>query len=154
MKKNSGVRTDISGKGLSIGIVAGRFNSSITDRLLQSAERTLAAKGVARTETVRVPGAFEIPVMLRALARQGRFDALIALGAVIRGGTPHFDYVCEGATHGIMKVMVETGVPVAFGILTTDNIRQAAERSGGKHGNKGAEAALVAIEMARLVKRG
>ncbi len=154
MKKTSGARTDVSGKGLAIGIVAGRFNGAVTDKLLRGAETTLVSKGVLKIETVRVPGAFEIPVMLRALARQGRFDALIALGVIIRGGTPHFGYVCEGATYGVMKVMIETGVPVAFGVLTTDTIRQAIERSGGRHGNKGEEAALVAIEMARLVKRG
>ncbi|HSA58423.1 MAG TPA: 6,7-dimethyl-8-ribityllumazine synthase [bacterium] len=154
MKKSSGVRSDISGKGLAIGIVAGRFNGAVTDKLLRAAETVLASKGVAKVETVRVPGAFEIPVMLRKMAARRPFDALIALGAVIRGGTPHFEYVCEGATYGVMKVMLETGVPVAFGVLTTDTIRQAMERSGGRHGNKGAEAALVAIEMARLVKRG
>jgi 6,7-dimethyl-8-ribityllumazine synthase len=157
MKKSSGVRSDLSGKGLRIGIVAGRFNGAITDKLVRGATAALASKGVTHIETIRVPGAFEIPIMLRKMAARGApksYDALIALGAVIRGGTPHFDYVCDGATYGVMKVMLETGVPVAFGVLTTDNVRQAIERSGGRRGNKGAEAALVAIEMARLVKRG
>jgi 6,7-dimethyl-8-ribityllumazine synthase len=103
-------------------------------------------------ETVWVPGAFEIPLALRSLARGGKFDALIALGAVIRGDTPHFDYVCEGATHGTMQVMLDTGVPIAFGVLTTDTLRQAQERTGGRHGNKGIDAALTALEMARMVK--
>lgn len=151
MKKSSGANSSISGKGLKIGIVVGRFNEGITGKLLAGAEKTLRSKGVARVDTVWVPGAFEIPLMLRTLARGKSYDALIALGAVIRGGTPHFDYVCEGATYGTMKVMIETGIPVAFGVLTTDNVRQALERSGGKHGNKGSEAALVALEMARAV---
>jgi 6,7-dimethyl-8-ribityllumazine synthase len=154
MRKSRGAIESVSGKGLRIGIVVGRFNHGITEKLLKGAERTLREKGVGRIDTVWVPGAFEIPVVLRALARRGGYDAFLALAAVIRGGTPHFDYVCDGATYGVMKVMVETGVPVAFGILTTDNVRQAIERSGGKHGNKGSEAALVAIEMARLVKLG
>lgn len=129
-----------------------RFNDGITKKLLEGAERTLRSKNVARMETVWVPGAFEIPLALRSLARGGKFDALIALGAVIRGDTPHFEYVCQGATQGTMQVMLETGVPIAFGVLTTDNVRQAEERVGGKHGHKGEEAALTALEMARMVK--
>lgn len=152
MKKTAGARADISGKGLKIGIVVGRFNDGITQKLLDGAEKTLRAAGVARIDSIWVPGAFEIPLMLRILAERKSYDALIALGAVIRGGTPHFDYVCDGATSGVMQVMLETGIPVAFGVLTTDNVRQALERSGGKHGNKGSEAALVAIEMAMAVK--
>jgi len=133
-----------------------RFNSAITQKLLKGAEKTLFEKGVEQknVRTVWVPGAFEIPLVLRKLAKGKRFDALIALGAVIRGETPHFDYVCQGAAYGVMKVSVEEQVPVAFGILTTNNIRQALDRTGGRHGNKGSEAALVAIEMARLMKDG
>jgi 6,7-dimethyl-8-ribityllumazine synthase len=98
-----------------------------------------------------VPGAFEIPQTARALADTRRYDAIIALGVVIRGGTPHFDYVCRGVTDGVREVMRDTGVPVAFGVLTTDDVEQALERAGGEHGNKGRDAAQVAIEMARLL---
>ncbi len=155
MKKTSGVIA-VVGKGLKIGIVVGRFNAGITTRLLEGAQRILKRQGVAPThiETVWVPGAFEIPVMLQALARRKKFDAFIALGAVVRGDTPHFEYVCKGATSGIQRVALDAGVPVAFGLLTTDNVKQALERVGGRHGHKGEEAALVALEMARLVKSG
>ena len=98
-----------------------------------------------------VPGAFEIPLTLRALARTGRYDALMALGVVIRGGTPHFDFVCNGVTDGVREVMRDTGVPVAFGVLTTDDVDQALDRAGGVEGNKGTEAARVAIEMIALL---
>jgi 6,7-dimethyl-8-ribityllumazine synthase len=147
---------DIKAKGLRIGIVVSRFNAHITERLLKGAEAALAAQGVDRKKirTVWVPGAFEIPILLQKLARSRRFDGLIALGAVIRGETPHFDYVAAQAARGTMKVMLGEGIPVAFGILTTDNVKQALERAGGRHGNKGEEAALVAIEMAKLVKNG
>jgi 6,7-dimethyl-8-ribityllumazine synthase len=100
-----------------------------------------------------VPGAYELPLAARALAKSGRYDAIVALGVVIRGGTPHFEFVCRGVTDGVQAVMRDTGVPVAFGVLTTDDLEQALERAGGAHGNKGAEAALVAIEMARLAPR-
>lgn len=152
MKKSGGVIEGISGKGLRIGIVASRFNGGITGKLLHGAERTLRSRRVSRIETVWVPGAFEIPLALQALAVTKRFDALIALGAVIRGETPHFDYVAKGATEGVLRVSLDCGIPIAFGVLTTDNIRQAMDRAGGKHGNKGSESALVAIEMAQLLK--
>jgi 6,7-dimethyl-8-ribityllumazine synthase len=156
MKKTAGANPSVSGQGLKIGIVVGRFNQGITAKLLAGAERVLKRQGVSPSniENVWVPGAFEIPVMLQALARRRKFDAFIALGAVVRGDTPHFEYVCEGATMGIQRVSLDTGVPVAFGLLTTDNMKQALERVGGRHGHKGEEAALVALEMARLVKRG
>lgn len=156
MKKSSGAIRTLSGKGLRIGIVVGRFNAHITERLLKGAEAALAARGVDRKKirTVWVPGAFEIPILLRKMARSRRFDGLIALGAVIRGETPHFDYVAAEAARGVMKVMLEEAIPVAFGILTTDNVKQALDRAGGRHGNKGEEAALVVIEMAKLVKNG
>jgi len=155
MQKSAGA-IKISGKGLRIGIVVGRFNDGITKKLLDGAEKTLVSQGVRMSDikTVWVPGAFEIPVMLKALSGRGKFDALIALGAVIRGETPHFDYVCEGATSGILRVSLDAGIPIAFGILTTDNMRQALDRVGGRHGHKGKEAAMVAIEMARLIKDG
>jgi len=100
-----------------------------------------------------VPGAYELPLAARALASSGRYDAVVTLGVVIRGGTPHFDFVCRGVTDGVQAAMRDTGVPVAFGVLTTDDLEQALERAGGPHGNKGAEAALCAIEMARLLPR-
>jgi 6,7-dimethyl-8-ribityllumazine synthase len=140
------------GSGLRIGIVVARFNHLISVQLLEGANEALAKAGV-RAEDVHVawvPGAFEIPLAARALARSGRYHALIALGAVIRGGTPHFDYVCRAVTDGIREVSLSSGVPVAFGVLTTDDVDQALERTGGAEGNKGAEAAEAALEMANL----
>lgn len=155
MKKSSGTVRTLSGKNLRIAIVVSRFNEEITKRLLAGAERTLVERGVLRkdTNTVWVPGTFEIPVVLQKLARQKKFDALIALGAVIRGETPHFEYVAGEAARGIMQVSLQEGIPIAFGVLTTNTVRQALDRAGGRHGNKGEEAALVAIEMAILMKR-
>jgi 6,7-dimethyl-8-ribityllumazine synthase len=140
------------GRGLSIGIVVARFNHLISVRLLEGAGEALAKAGT-RPEDVHVawvPGAFEIPLAAREMARSGRYHALVTLGAVIRGDTPHFDYVCRGVTDGIRDVMQATGVPVAFGVLTTDDIDQALERAGGAEGNKGADAAEAALEMAHL----
>ena len=140
------------GRGLRIGIVVARFNHLISARLLEGALEELAKAG-AKPEDVHVawvPGAFEIPLAARELARSGRYHALITLGAVIRGGTPHFDYVCQGVTAGVGDVMQATGIPVAFGVLTTDDVDQALERAGGSGGNKGAEAAQAALEMAHL----
>lgn len=156
MQKTSGAIRSISGKGLRIGIVASRFNSEITKKLLRGAEKTLRQKGVAAKDirVVWVPGAFEIPIALQRLARSRRHHALIALGAVIRGETPHFHYVACEAARGIMEVSLREGISVAFGLLTTQNVKQALDRAGGRHGNKGEEAALVAIEMARMVGHG
>jgi 6,7-dimethyl-8-ribityllumazine synthase len=140
------------GSGLRIGIVVARFNHLISVQLLEGANEALAKAGV-RAEDVHVawvPGAFEIPLALRALASSGRYHALVALGSVIRGGTPHFDYVCRAVTDGIREVTLSSGVPVAFGVLTTDDVEQALERTGGAEGNKGAEAAEAALEMAKL----
>ena len=150
LKKKSGVIQSLSGKGFKIGIVAGRFNASITQKLLKGAEKTLLQKGVLKKNIhiEWVPGAFEIPLTLQKLARTKKFDALTALGAVIRGDTPHFDYVCKGVASGTMRVMLDEKIPIAFGVLTTDTLRQALDRAGGRQGNKGSEAALVAIEMA------
>jgi 6,7-dimethyl-8-ribityllumazine synthase len=144
--------THRDGSGLRIGIVVARFNHLISVQLLEGASEALAKAGV-REEDVHVawvPGAFEIPLALRGLARSGRYHALIALGSVIRGGTPHFDYVCRAVTDGVGEVILSTGVPVAFGVLTTDDVEQALERTGGAEGNKGAEAAEAALEMAKL----
>jgi len=156
MKKSSGAIRSLSAKGLRIGIVVSRFNSNITKKLLAGAERTLIGKG-ADLKNIRkfwVPGAFEIPVMLQRLARTEKFDGLIALGAVIRGETPHFDFVARETSRGVMEVALREGIPIAFGVLTTDNVKHALDRAGGRHGNKGEEAALVVIEMARLIKDG
>jgi 6,7-dimethyl-8-ribityllumazine synthase len=142
------------GSGLRIGIVVARFNHLISARLLEAATEELAKAGT-RPEDMHVawvPGAFEIPLAARALARSGRYDALVTLGVVIRGGTPHFDYVCRAVTDGVRDVMRDTGVPVAFGVLTTDDLDQALARVGGSEGQKGEEAARAAIEMAHLMR--
>lgn len=140
------------GTGLSIGIVLSRFNLEIGERLLDGARRALAAAGVspAGVDEVRVPGAFELPWTAREMARSARYDAILCLGAVVRGGTPHFDFVAGEAARGIARVSEETGVPVLFGVLTTNTMEQAMERSGGTMGNRGADVALAAVEMGRL----
>lgn len=140
------------GAGLSIGIVLSRFNLEIGERLLEGARRALAQAGVspARIDEVRVPGAFELPWTARAMARSARYDAIVCLGAVVRGGTPHFDFVAGEAARGIARVSEETGVPALFGVLTTDTMEQAMDRSGGSMGNRGADVALAAVEMGRL----
>ncbi len=141
--------------GLRFGIVVGRFNSFIGERLLEGALDAIIRHGGADGDihVARVPGAFEIPLVAKKLADSGRYDALICLGAVIRGSTPHFDYVASEVSKGVASVSLESGVPVAFGVLTTDSIEQAIERAGTKAGNKGFEAAVTAIETANLLKR-
>jgi 6,7-dimethyl-8-ribityllumazine synthase len=140
--------------GLRLAIVTTRWNHFITDRLVEGALDTIERHGgdPAAAVLIKVPGAFEIPLAVSQLAKSGKYDAIIAIGAVIRGSTPHFDYVAGEATKGISQVSVATGVPIAFGVITADSIEQAIERAGTKMGNKGAEAALVAIEMANLGK--
>jgi 6,7-dimethyl-8-ribityllumazine synthase len=140
---------------LRFGVVVSRFNHLISVRLLEGCTAELSRRGVAEHEVhvAWVPGAFELPLAARALAASGHYDAVIALGVVIRGGTPHFEHVCAGVTAGIQAVMRDTRVPVAFGVLTTDDVEQALARAGGALGNKGEEAAVVAIEMARLLPR-
>ena len=137
---------------LRFGIVVSRFNHLVSLRLLEGCTAELERRGCCEAEihVAWVPGAFEIPQTARILALTRRYDALVALGAVIRGGTPHFDYVCRAVTDGVREVIRDTGVPVAFGVLTTDDVEQALARTGGAQGNKGEEAALAAIEMARL----
>jgi 6,7-dimethyl-8-ribityllumazine synthase len=140
--------------GLRFGIAVARFNRDITGRLLDGCAAALAEHG-ARDADVSVwwvPGAFELPVLAKRLADSGRVDAVICLGAVIRGDTAHFEYVAGGATQGLVQAAVDTGVPVIFGVLTVDTRDQALERLGGKEGHKGEEAALTAIEMARLLR--
>jgi 6,7-dimethyl-8-ribityllumazine synthase len=141
------------GSRFRVGIVCSRFNRSIVDGLLAGARRGLTSCGVAddRIEVVFVPGAFEIPVAARAMADTGRFDALLTLGAVIRGETAHFDYVAGPCADGVARVQLDTGIPIGFGVLTTNTLEQAVARSSGDD-NKGEEAALVAIEMANLVR--
>lgn len=142
------------GEGKRFGIVLSRFNDLIGRRLLEGALDALSRHGVREDdiEVAMVPGAFEIPVVTKAMATSGRYDAVIAVGAIIRGATPHFDYVAAEASKGIATVAMQTGVPVLFGIITADSIEQAVERAGTKAGNKGYDAAVAAIEMANLVK--
>jgi len=148
------IEGSLEGKGLRVAVLLSRFNEMIGNRLLEGALRALERRGVHPRDivVVKVPGAFELPVMARRLARSGRHDAVVCLGAVVRGETPHFDYVAEAAARGIARTSYETGVPVLFGVLTADTVDQALDRSGGKHGNKGVEAAEGAVEMARLVR--
>jgi 6,7-dimethyl-8-ribityllumazine synthase len=136
-------------------LVVGRFNQFVVDSLVEGAMDALIRHGVLddNITVVRVPGAYEIPLAAQAVAEKGDVDAIIALGAVIRGATPHFDYVAGEAASGLNRVQMDTGVPVAFGVLTVDSIEQAIERAGTKAGNKGAEAAMVAIEMVSLLRQ-
>ena len=146
---------DFDVAGARIGIVAARFNDRVVSRLLEAALDTLAGQGLDRDAILvaRVPGAFELPLAARWIARQGAADAVVALGAVIRGGTPHFDYVCAEAARGLRTASLELDVPVVFGVLTCDDQAQADARAGGEHGNKGREAALAALEMVSLRRR-
>lgn len=141
--------------GARFGVVVGRFNSFVVESLLDGALDTLKRHGanVKDIEIVRVPGAFEIPLAAKRMAATKRFDAVIALGAVIRGGTPHFEYVAGECTKGLASVMMEFDIPVAFGVLTVDTIEQAIERAGTKAGNKGVEATLSAIEMVNVLNQ-
>lgn len=141
-------------KGVKIGIVAARFNEFITAKLLSGAMDGLLRHDVKEEDVdlAWVPGAFEIPLIASKMAKSGRYDAVICLGAVIRGSTTHYDYVCNEVSKGIAHISLETGVPVMFGILTTENIEQAIERAGTKVGNKGYDCALSAIEMVNLMK--
>jgi 6,7-dimethyl-8-ribityllumazine synthase len=141
-------------KGLRFGIIVSRFNDFICDRLLGGALDALKRNGADEDaiDIFKVPGAFEIPLMAKKAAGSGRYDAVICLGAVIRGSTPHFDYVASEVSKGVATVSLETNIPVTFGVLTTDTLEQAIERAGSKAGNKGWDSALAAIEMANLLK--
>lgn len=145
----------IDASGMRIALVVSRFNHLISIRLIDGALDALVEHGADEDaiELFWVPGAFEIPQATRAAAAGGRFDAIVTLGSVIRGGTPHFDYVCRGVTDGVREVMRDFAIPVGFGVLTTDDIDQALSRAGGSDGNKGGEVALAAVEMARLLPR-
>lgn len=149
------IEGNLVGTGLKIGIVASRFNDFITTRLLSGAEDALKRHGVNEEDvTVAwVPGAFEIPLVAKKMAEMGEFDAVITLGAVIRGATPHFDYVSNEVAKGVASTGMESGIPVIFGVLTTDTIEQAIERAGTKAGNKGWDVAVTAIEMGNLYKQ-
>jgi len=144
----------LGGEGLSIAIVVSRFNDLVTRQLLAGAEDGLRRHGVEAegVDVAWVPGAFEIPLTARKLAESGRYQAVICLGAVIEGETPHFEYVATQVSSGIARASLETGVPVIFGVITADSLEQALERAGGKMGNKGYEAAASAIEMANLMR--
>jgi 6,7-dimethyl-8-ribityllumazine synthase len=144
----------VSGQGLSIAIVVSRFNELVTRALLSGAQDGLASHGVEpeAVDVAWVPGSFEIPLTARKLAESGRYQAIVCVGAVIRGETPHFDQVANQASSGIARVALDTGVPVIFGIITADTLEQALERAGGKMGNKGYDAAVAAIEMANLMR--
>jgi len=142
------------GKGLKFGIVVSRFNELFTNKLLSGAQDALLRHDVADEdiEIAWVPGAFEIPVIARKMALSGNYDAIICLGAVVRGSTPHFDYVASEVSKGVAKVSLDTGVPVMYGVITADTLEQAIERAGTKAGNRGFDAAADAIEMANLMK--
>ncbi|WP_041808193.1 6,7-dimethyl-8-ribityllumazine synthase [Evansella cellulosilytica] len=145
---------NLVGTGLKVGIVTARFNEFITSKLLGGAEDALKRHGVEENdiEVAWVPGAFEIPLIAKKMAESGKYDAVLTLGTVIRGSTPHFDYVCNEVAKGVGSLSLTTGIPVIFGVLTTDTIEQAIERAGTKAGNKGYETAVGAIEMANLCK--
>ncbi|TSK08476.1 MAG: 6,7-dimethyl-8-ribityllumazine synthase [Geobacter sp.] len=148
------VEGKLTAEGLRFGIVVGRFNSFIGERLLEGALDALVRHGAddQQITVARVPGAFEIPLTAKKMAETGKYDALICLGAVIRGSTPHFDYVCAEVSKGVAHVSLDAGIPVAFGVLTTDTIEQAIERAGTKAGNKGFDAAMTVIETANLYR--
>jgi 6,7-dimethyl-8-ribityllumazine synthase len=145
---------NLLGKGLKFGLVVSRFNEFFSQKLLDGARDALNRHGVeeAGIEIAWTPGSFEMPLIARKMAASGKYDAVICLGAVIRGGTPHFDYIAAEVAKGIAHVGLDTGVPVIFGVITADTLEQAIERSGTKDGNKGFDAAVSAIEMANLVK--
>jgi 6,7-dimethyl-8-ribityllumazine synthase len=148
--------SELSAAGFRFAIVVSRFNSFVTDPLLAGALDALERQGadLKQVDVVRVPGAWELPITVRALAQSpGKPDAIICLGAVIKGDTPHFDYVAGEAARGIADASADTGVPVAFGLLTTNTVEQATDRAGGKSGNKGFDAAMTAIEMANLLRK-
>lgn len=151
---SSTVEGFLSSQGLRIALVAGRFNSFITDRLVEGAIDAIVRTGGSQDEVkvFKAPGAFEIPLVAKKVALSGNFDAVVCLGAVIRGATPHFDYVAAEVAKGVAHVALETGLPVTFGVLTADTLDQAIERAGTKAGNKGWDAAMAAVETANLLK--
>jgi len=147
------VQAHLNAAGFKFAVVCARFNNVITDRLLAGALDALKSSGASDIEIVKVPGSWELPIAAKTIAESKKPDAIIALGAVIRGDTPHFDFVAGQAASGLAAVQLETGIPVAFGVLTTNTIEQATDRAGGKGGNKGYDAAITALEMAELLRR-
>ena len=149
------IEGNITAEGLRFAIVASRFNEFITSKLLEGALDMLRRHGAAEdaVDVAWVPGAFEIPLVAKKLAASGKYDAVICVGAVIRGATSHYDYVCSEVSKGVAQAGLSTGVPVIFGVVTTENIEQAVERAGTKAGNKGADGAMAAMEMANLLKK-
>lgn len=149
------IEGELQAKGLKFGIIVSRFNDFITSKLLDGALDALRRHGAddKDIEVVKVPGSFEIPLAAKRLAAKGTFSAIVCLGTVIRGATPHFDYVASEVSKGIASASMETGIPIAFGVITSDTIEQAVERAGTKSGNKGWDAAITAIEMAQLLKK-
>jgi 6,7-dimethyl-8-ribityllumazine synthase len=145
----------LSGQGLSLAIVVSRFNRLVTERLLAGAQDALDRHGIDRekVDMAWVPGSLELPLVARRLAERGRYDAIVCLGAVIRGETPHFDHVASQAAAGIARVALDTGVPTIFGVITANTLEQALDRAGGKAGNKGYDAIVTAIEMANLLEQ-
>ena len=148
------IRGKMDATGMRFGLVVSQFNSLITERLQAGAIDALCRQGVREEDiiVVQVPGAFDIPLFAKKMAASGRYDALVCLGAVIKGETPHFDYISAAMTQGIKEVMLAHGLPVTFGVLTTESMEQALDRAGGKAGNKGADAALAAVEMLNTLK--
>lgn len=155
MQELTTIEGRFNASGLRVAIIATRFNDFIVERLLSGAVDYLTRHGAEAENltVIRVPGAFEMPVVCRKLAESGKYDGILALGAVIRGGTPHFDFVANEATKGLAQVAMQSGVPVGFGLLTTDNIEQAIERAGTKAGNKGVEAATALLETMRVLEQ-
>jgi 6,7-dimethyl-8-ribityllumazine synthase len=149
------IEGELQAKGLKFGVIVSRFNDFITGKLLEGAQDALVRHGAREDDidVVKVPGSFEIPLVAKKMAMKGRYNAIICLGTIIRGATPHFEYVAAEASKGIASASMETGVPMAFGIITSDTIEQAVERAGTKSGNKGWDAAITAIEMAQLLKK-
>ncbi|MGE5304779.1 MAG: 6,7-dimethyl-8-ribityllumazine synthase [Alphaproteobacteria bacterium] len=149
------IQGKVEARGLRIGIIVSRFNGFITEKLLEGALDGVRSHGGQEQDVtvVRVPGAFEIPLVAERMAAYGQYDALVCLGAVIRGDTPHFEYVADAVTRGIGQTIWKYRIPVGFGVLTTNNVQQAMDRSGSKDGNKGYEAALTAIEMANVIRQ-
>ncbi len=149
------IEGQLNSGGKRFAIVASRFNEFVTSRLLSGALDALVRTGASESDitVVRVPGSFEIPLASKKLAHSGKYDAVICLGTLIRGGTPHFEYICSEVTKGIGQVSLESGIPVAYGVLTADSVEQAIDRAGLKSGNKGFEAAMSAVEMVNLMKQ-
>ena len=155
MQQIKTIEGQLSAKGLKIALVASRFNDIIVDRLINGSVDYLTRHGLdpEAITIVRIPGAFELPIVCQKLAKSGKYDGIVALGAVIRGATPHFDFVANEAAKGLAHVSLETGMPIGFGLLTTENIEQAVERAGSKAGNKGVDAAAAMLETIRVLEQ-